>query len=351
MNITFLIGNGFDIGMGLKSRFRDFFPIYVERSRNKSKEIRRLSERIGSDYETWADFEARMGVYTTEFGKVNKRQYIDQFRDFEKEFMEYLEREEGALHFDEERAAGRIAEGLRNFYENPNLRGQPNRQISAIFNKNRSEGHIYHFLTFNYTGVLEKCLQAIEELDGGIVAHRVYDDFVECNDKVGEIVHIHGSRDDRPIMGVNDVSQIVNAELANDEDFALYIVKPTLNSVHRTNHDEDGAQLISKSHIICIYGMSLGDTDKCWWERILQWLNGEENRQLIIFDHDDNYIESSQFDWIDKEIAIMQKLSKCVPDSEIDIRKLRPRIHIAVNKDIFQLPSKEADASKLPAPV
>ena len=28
VKITFLIGNGFDVGVGMNSRFKDFFPIY-----------------------------------------------------------------------------------------------------------------------------------------------------------------------------------------------------------------------------------------------------------------------------------------------------------------------------------
>lgn len=32
MNITFLIGNGFDINLGLNTRYSDFYPYFVEKS-------------------------------------------------------------------------------------------------------------------------------------------------------------------------------------------------------------------------------------------------------------------------------------------------------------------------------
>ena len=35
MNITFLIGNGFDIKLGLKTRYTDFYPIYINSNKNK----------------------------------------------------------------------------------------------------------------------------------------------------------------------------------------------------------------------------------------------------------------------------------------------------------------------------
>ena len=57
MNITFMIGNGFDVGLGLPSKFKDFFPTYVEDSKNKPPEIKQLSERIHANYKTWADFD------------------------------------------------------------------------------------------------------------------------------------------------------------------------------------------------------------------------------------------------------------------------------------------------------
>ena len=56
MNITFLIGNGFDVGMGMESKFKDFFPIYEAKSLNKEDRIKKLSQEIGNDYDTWADF-------------------------------------------------------------------------------------------------------------------------------------------------------------------------------------------------------------------------------------------------------------------------------------------------------
>ena len=36
MNITFLIGNGFDIGLGMLSRFTDYFPVYLANYLDKS---------------------------------------------------------------------------------------------------------------------------------------------------------------------------------------------------------------------------------------------------------------------------------------------------------------------------
>lgn len=222
--------------------------------------------------------------------------------------------------------------GLKSFYKDTNLRVLSSQAISQIFSGNSHQEHCYNFISFNYTNALERCLNTIPD---GIVSKHTYGGSTKFN-KIGKIIHIHGTSDNAPIMGVNDESQIANEELAHDEQFIRYVVKPILNSLHRTNHDSDSAKLIASSQIICIYGMALGATDKCWWVRILEWLNGGADRQLVIFNFDPDFNNSTQFDWIDKEDFIIAKLSGYVDDKKIDTEKLRSRIHIAVHKNIFQ---------------
>ena len=37
MNITFMIGNGFDIGLGMRTSFKDFFDIYCAKALKKEE--------------------------------------------------------------------------------------------------------------------------------------------------------------------------------------------------------------------------------------------------------------------------------------------------------------------------
>lgn len=41
--------------------------------------------------------------------------------------------------------------------------------------------------------------------------------------------------------------------------------------------------MIYDSFIICIFGMSIGNTDKMWWEKIIDWLKVNGDNKLIIF--------------------------------------------------------------------
>lgn len=333
MNITFLIGNGFDVGLGMKSRFKDFFPRYVKKSEDKKPEIRRLSEEIGSDYDTWADFETQMGKYTQNFGKEDSQLLRQQFEDFQLEFVQYLREEEQELSFSKQEAiSNMMISALSHFYENPNLLPQSHNAVAAVHSKYNT-AHKYSFICFNYTSILEKCLATIPS---GLIQKRKVNGYTQ-EDKVGKVVHVHGTLDNAPLMGVDNATQIANKELAADKRFVRYLVKPLLNSAHRTNQEEDAKKMISESQIICVYGMAMGATDQSWWSRIISWLHNGVERHLVIFDYDSKFNHSSQFSWIEKEDLYIDKLAEYTKGSGIDVENLRNRIHIAVHRNIFEM--------------
>lgn len=345
MNITFLIGNGFDVGIGMKSRFKNFFPIYQEQSKNKPERIKQLSDEIGTDHDTWADFEAELGRYTIKFNKDTKQDFIDQVKDFEKDFIAYLQAEENSLKFDEGKdIESIILKALLKFYSDAILAPESRDAINAVFAANGSDNHNYNFVNFNYTYALEKCLEKVPQK---VVCKRKFGSS-DRSDKIGIIVHVHGKCDLYPIIGVNDTSQIANKELAEDKSFSRYFVKPSLNTLLRQGNDIDATTLISKSKIICVYGMALGETDKKWWQLLIKWLSGEPSRQLVIFDYDEKYTTSTQFAWLEKEDSIIAKLGDYNSNSGINIEDLRTRIHIAIHKNIFamDIPRKNKDEWK-----
>lgn len=349
MNITFLIGNGFDVGIGMKSRFKDFFPIYKENSKSKAERIKQLSDEIEGNHETWADFEKALGEYTVKFTSETKQIFIDQVKDFETEFISYLESEESRLSFEESDEISRVMIGaLSKYYSVSNLAPESNAELSAVYTNHAGENHVYNFVNFNYTDILKNCLDTIP---GKVVCKRKRGD-TDKVDKIGTIIHVHGKNKLHPIIGVNDVSQIVNEELAKDLRFTKCIVKPSVNEFLRLGNDKKATNIINSSTIVCVYGMSLGATDKKWWDMILSWLYGSSARQLVLFDYDEHYTTATPFGWIEKEDEIIDKLSKYNNSKSVNVENLRSRIHIAVHKNIFQMDffdEKSWISSKIPA--
>ena len=174
---------------------------------------------------------------------------------------------------------------------------------------------------------------SLETIENQIVCRRS-SSFV---DKIGEVQHAHGVLNNSPIMGVNDTSQIANSGLANNSNFTDYIIKPDLNGSLRMKNDELGSQMIAKSSIICVYGMSIGRTDKYWWRRVLSWLSADKLRQLIIFLHDSKFSQRTQFDFLEKQTAVFDRFSEFLASSSINISDLKSRIHLAINKNIFEM--------------
>lgn len=334
MNITFLIGNGFDVGVGMKSRFRDFFPTYIAQSHNKSPDIKQLATKINENYDTWADFEMALGKYTELFLPASWPTFISQMRDFENDFIEYLKEEENSLALDnQEYISNKMLNALQDFYSQSNLAYESFSEISKVLSFYRAENYVYNFINYNYTTVLEKCLDKIPQK---IVLQRKTDNKV-INDKIGKIIHVHGLYNTHPIMGVNDSSQIVNENIAKSKRHSKYIIKPEINKNLRQGFDNEATTLIKNSVIICVYGMSLGATDKKWWDLILQTMASNGRAQLIIYLYDEEYSPATSYDYMQREDAIIDRLSSYNSNKMTNIEDLRSRIHIAIHKNIFSI--------------
>ena len=142
---------------------------------------------------------------------------------------------------------------------------------------------------FNYTRTLDKflnCEKVFPKRKVGSHNHHgnTYSHFI------GEILHVHGTVDKNMVLGVNDESQIANLDLFEDDFYKRFIIKRKQNKEYRESMDEIASDVISQSHLIYIYGMSLGETDNVWWERIVNWLKQSSYNHVIIhcFDSPDS---------------------------------------------------------------
>lgn len=141
------------------------------------------------------------------------------------------------------------------------------------------------------------------------------------------------------ILGVNDVNQINSGFLKNDAEFLDTFIKRRMNNSIGQRKTEHAQKLIEDSHIICIFGMSIGSTDKMWWEEIVKWLNRSDNNKLVIYYKGYN-------DELDRKLPVntirlnnrlkREILEKGRADVKIpNIDKVKERIFISYNSDIF----------------
>ena len=140
---------------------------------------------------------------------------------------------------------------------------------------------------------------------------------------------------------------IYNEDLKNNRKIKTVFIKPFLNDRLGNLKNEKVSQLINDSEIICIYGMSLGNSDNFWWGKILQWLKNSSNRYLVIFkylgDEYSNTILSYQ-SLIKEDEDIDDFLTRYKMDNQEKDRVSR-QIIFSYNSDLFdfQLINQKAD--------
>ena len=267
--MTFLIGNGFDLGIGLKTGYKDFYDVYCQSKSSDSEILQHFKSDILKEPETWADFESAFGEYAYHF--KDAEDYMQLFEDFIRQFSLYLENEESA--FDDSKTEEMLRgmkKALSSYYD---IRPADKDTVVSLIESYRKT---FNFISFNYTCCLDKCIDAVKSTPNSLAS---------ISGEIGELVHVHGYTDKDLIMGVNDASQIENEAFSQDETVLNELVKPRQNEIIKMNYDYRATQIINRSQIICVYGMSIGETDQKWWKLIMQWLQRDINNHLIVLRH------------------------------------------------------------------
>lgn len=342
MNITFLIGNGFDIGLKMPTRYENFYEHYCEGISTEDDDADNIinfkkmliSRNKDSDKKIvdWADFEKAFGEHSSDLKIERKADYLARFEDFTEKFNAYLEIVESCTNCSKNIEIGKMMDNAVKMYKH--IRKADEDAIDAFrtkFNNDRT----YNFVCFNYTKTLDLCINALREILKK-----------ENSRNVGSVVHIHGFIEDNMILGVNDPSQITDPALSEDEEVIRELVKPNQNKNSRTGYENAFKSVINKSDLICIYGMSLGETDKKWWDMISTWLSKSDRKLLVILKHEEKY--SSRFPHIqDKTIRpIRERFLSFSTLSDSVKQKISEQIFIGINNDVFSMPLFDSEKFK-----
>ena len=334
MDITFLIGNGFDIGMGIASAYKKVEAHYINIEKSDPRlQAFQQSMRNNGDY--WSNFERAIGQYTDEFQDDDQSDFQFCLDDFTEELIQYLETEEAKIDYDlcSEEIQEEFLLSISKY--DADIAAKYRNEINAIIAKNG--GVNFRFISFNYTHILDRCLERTFD-EKTVVGKHVssntnYNHFVDRN-----VLHIHGELPGPIIMGVNDSTQISNKKWADQRRFQQKLAKPAMNDRAGSLIDATVSKVIKGSNIICIYGMSLGETDKTWWKQIGSWLYGSDHR-LILFGHNNSYSRTGfthqrQFAIQDEMIDRFLDMAD-VPAS--DREQLENKIIVTINPNMFKI--------------
>lgn len=274
MRILFVIGNGFDKNLGLSTGYTEFYNWYTS-TPSSCDAVRQLKESIYGQYQNWSDLELGIGEYTENISNLDDS--IEIYDDIVIGMQDYLSIEVEKYIYDTS-----CKETLLNDIFHPEKFLRSNEANSIFNNFNRNNEWSASVISFNYTDTFERLL--------GNPNLPLQTDFKdEGPRKLSNIIHIHGYIGERMILGVNDVSQIANKELCEYPKFIFRYIKSENNKTYQLNHEQDCQDLITQADVICLFGLSLGLTDKSWWNRIATRIYNSSSSRLIIFDYRPNF--------------------------------------------------------------
>ncbi len=125
-------------------------------------------------------------------------------------------------------------------------------------------------LSFNYTDVFDFLLrQYVESI---------------ANVAMPTLIHIHGVLGDGPVIGVDHAEQIGCYDNLSRKGVRGF-VKPVFNEEYDLQRVKDAKKMIQNTDTICVYGMSLGESDLTWRNELTEWLGQSTIHQLFIYQY------------------------------------------------------------------
>lgn len=324
MNVTYIIGNGFDLNLGLKTGYQDFYDYYIEvPSPNSHVEL--LKNTIKQDgYKLWSDLEVGLGKISAKYEKVED--FIAALEDVSDHLRKYITGINNGVQI-EQYDADRFRSDLCN--PSKYLVEADRFNLQSLYKANNSAWNV-NIVSFNYTSVVQRLLNFNNSSSA-----RIGTNTVQGTTQIRKIEHVHGDLDGTILVGVNDIEQIEKNTFRENIDLLEMFVKPRANDVIGKRLIDKCRTIINESHLICIFGHSMGPTDKIWWNLIKDNIVKRDCR-LILFIYNKN-IDVTHREYLRSRIKrqYIQKLGWA--------ENMSQRIYIGLNTDIFNLKSKTSN--------
>ncbi len=242
-DIALIIGNGFDLNLGLKTSYTDFVKSedFIDLVRRNNQLSRYLNDV--HNLKNWIDVEKELKNYSKINAEKNGSFFIE-FKELSNALQTYLRT-------------------INNSYLTPQSRA-----YKLIYKIIKSNALI---IDFNYTSTVSDIFEELE---------------IDINSQDSNIEHIkiHGSvENDNIIFGVEDNANILSQH--------VFLKKST----HENFNPIDFSSAISNSDTFIVFGHSLGETDHMYFDDFFSnaVFRSSTKRQNMLFYH---YGEQSYYD-------------------------------------------------------
>lgn len=290
MRLTWIIGNGFDMNLGLRTGYGDFRTRVYFSDSYKSKLKDRLIQKLGDagldDFETaelWSDLEELLGKVTAYYKADEADDFHGTFEEMEQLLTDYVHVQDSRLpDVLPNECVDEFGESITRFDD----RMAP--QDRQRFNlKDVADNNLHRFISLNYTQALARLIDASSDASGVVAQHRAGSS--TYNDIVREPFYVHGAINEDGegldvVFGVDSPEQVADESLLQDPLFAENWVKASRNTDLYGNANERELQkLIANTDVFCVYGCSMGKTDGRIWRAIGEHLVRHTDSKLVLF--------------------------------------------------------------------
>lgn len=340
MRVTFLIGNGFDLNLGLKTDYKSFYDYYTALPTSKND---MLAKAIKKDYKFWSDLEKGLGEYTEHINEEQIEEFIESKLKLENALAEYLKTQEEKIKFLND---DRLAEELKSMLEVfSNEFNTDEKELYKSFIRNHAGEINYSFVIFNYTDVLDNIISRYRKNGKQSLAHKSGSNIYR--DVLMSPLHIHGTLNGGLILGVDCEAQITNSLLSSNPELADYFIKSKINKELGERKMDAFNKIIDESQYICLFGLSVGLTDQMWWKKIVTWLTQNSGRRLVIYKKTGDFKDISAAQSLrrrNQNRIEFKKQSECSDDV---YEKINGQIIVVNNSPIFKFESISLDDDKV----
>lgn len=344
MDITFLVGNGFDLSLGYKTSYKDFYEWYLDQPAAPAYKdaIARMKDDIAKDIrsgsENWSDFEIGLGKFTKNLKDNEIDDFVAAYGDSVSKLNSYLSSlsKKKKISLITEEQWDKIRKDICFFYQEGNDIEKAFFYNLKVNDQGGGWETTFHIVSFNYTNFLDECVKKISKKPLEVWKHGSVEKrhFMDQN-----VFHVHGSLSDFPIVGVSNKEQIANADFRKNNYFCASLIKSKSIEEIGSSRYSAMTNIINKSRIICLWGLSLGDSDKHWWKFICEWLKSNQEKSVFIFEHTDDPPDKILVPvTYQKKRLVINRLLRHSDFSEVDKENLLPRIHVIFNtQNVFSI--------------
>lgn len=316
MDITYLIGNGFDLNCGLNSKYTDVYNQYTK-TESSSKLISTFKKEIDFHTNRWGDFEVAMSKYLCNF--KNEDDFLTCLRDFRNYLMLYLKAEQdnyltvAKLCRQDKLIQEEIRTSIHGFYS-----GITNNLDYQIKRMMANQQVFRNYISFNYTNV--------------------FDFYLSMVDSLNSVNHIHGTLERDIVLGMDNETQLSKMQYEMTNRTRRAFIKSFFNHVYDNNRLQNAIREIQGSDIICVFGMSLGESDAMWKNAIYSALQNNENCHVFIYRRRYTHMDVADvFERLDIEEEAKKEALSSIEILKDKYDSCFNRLHIPVGKRIFKL--------------